>query len=271
MTLDPFIVGLALMPLTLDVMSFNIRYGTAPDGEDRWELRKPRTIAAMRAHPATVVGLQEALHGQVQELTEAFPNYEAVGVGRDDGKDKGELSAILYDRTKLQVLRSNTFWLSETPNVVASKSWGNNITRVCTWAFFRDRSTGRHFYFFNTHLDHESQPSRETSIRLILRRIAERGTDDPVILTGDFNVGESNPVVSAATAGGFRDTFRVVNPDAREVGTFNGFKPEFGTDKIDYVFVGASWSVRKAAIVKDRLHGRWPSDHAPVTATVELP
>lgn len=271
MTLEPLVLSLALLPLTLDVMSFNIRYGTAPDGEDRWELRKPRTIAAMRAHPAAVVGLQEALHGQVEELTQAFPDYEALGVGRDDGRTNGELSAILYDRTRLQVLRSNTFWLSETPNVVASKSWGNSITRICTWAFFRDRATGRHFYFFNTHLDHQSQPSRQSSIALILRRIAERGTDDPVILTGDFNVGESNPVIAAATAGGFRDTFRTLHPEVKDVGTFNGFKLEFGTDKIDYIFVGSGWNVKRAAIVKDRYDGRWPSDHAPVTATVELP
>lgn len=283
MNLDPKLLALAALPLAvasspplpepapLDVMSFNIRYGTANDGENRWEVRKPRTIAAMRAHPAATIGLQEALAGQVEELAAAFPHYESVGVGREDGKAGGEFSAILYDRSRLQALRSDTFWLSDTPGVPGSKHWGNRITRVCTWAHFRDRKSGRYFYHFNAHLDHESQPSREKSASLILRRIAERGTSDPVILTGDFNVGESNPVVAAVTTGGLRDTFRVLHPDAKEVGTFNGFRPAFGEDKIDYVFVGPEIKVVRAAIVRDQVDGHWPSDHAPVVATIEIP
>lgn len=285
MKLDPASLSLALavLPLSvapletsqavpsLDVMSFNIRYGTANDGEDRWEVRKPRTIAAIRRHPSAVIGLQEALAGQVEELTQALPGYESVGVGREDGKAKGEFSGILFDRFRLQILRSDTFWLSDTPTVPGSTHWGNRITRICTWAYFRDRSSGRYFYHFNAHLDHESQPSREKSIALILRKIAERGTDDPVILTGDFNVGEPNPVVSAVTAAGYRDTFRVLYPDEKAVGTFNGFRPAFGTDKIDYVFVGPEVRVLKAAIIRDRFDDRWPSDHAPVVATVQLP
>lgn len=255
----------------LDVMTFNIRYGTAPDGENRWEVRRPRTIEAIRRHPSATIGLQEALAGQIEEIAAVLPQYEAVGVGRDDGKTGGEHSAILYDRTRLRLLRSDTFWLSDTPSVVASATWGNRITRICTWAFFRDRRSGRCFYHFNAHLDHESQPSRERSAALILRRIAERGTDDPVVLTGDFNVGEGNPVVGAVKAGGYRDSFRVAHPDEKSVGTFNGWHPELGVEKIDYIFVDPKTEVTGAEIVRDRFDGHWPSDHAPVVARLILP
>ena len=259
-----------LLAATLNVMTFNVRYDNPADGEDRWELRKARAVEILRRHPSATIGLQEALAHQIEDLATALPTYEALGVGRDDGRGRGEFAAILYDRTRLQALRSDTFWLSETPAAPGSKSWGNRITRICTWVFFRDRTTGRRFYHFNAHLDHESQPSREHGIALILDRIKGRGTDDPVLLTGDLNVGESNPVVAAVNAAGLRDTFRVAHPEEKSVGTFNGWRSEFGTDKIDYIFAGPGVEVERAAIVRDRIEGRWPSDHAPVTARVRL-
>lgn len=252
----------------LQVMSFNIRYGTARDGADRWEVRKPRLIEVMRRHPAQVVGLQEALIGQIDDLRAAFPRYQVVGVGRSDGNTSGEFSAILYDTGRLQLLRSDTFWLSETPRVPGSKHWGNTFERICTWAHFRDLKGGGYFYVYNTHLDHQSQPSREKGTDLILRRIASRRPEDPVILTGDLNADEINPVNQRIRKAEFRDTFRVLHPDATEVGTTNGFRPKRGEHKIDYIFVDSSWSVKQADIVADQVDGRWPSDHLPVTATV---
>lgn len=258
-----------LVAAPLHVMSFNVRYGTAPDGVDRWEVRRSRTLSVLKMHRPELLGLQEALDFQIDGIAKAG-GYLPVGVGRDDGKTKGEFSAILYDPRRLRLLRSDTFWLSPVPESVASKGWGNDITRICTWAYFRDLKTGREFYHFNTHLDHVSQPSRERGIALILSRIAVRDPIDPVIVTGDFNTGEANPVQAQMRAAGFRDTFREVRPNATEVVSFNGWKPEPTGDKIDYVFVEGATKTLDAAILRDKVDGRWPSDHMPVTATVEL-
>jgi len=253
----------------LQVMSFNIRFGTADDGEDKWEFRKPRTLSALKSRKPDIIGLQEALDFQIEEVCAALPGYRSVGVGRDDGRSKGEFSAIVYDGARLRVKRADTFWLSETPSIPNSKHWGNGITRICSWAYFEDLQTGRHFYVFNTHLDHQSQPSREKGMELILRRIKERGTDDPVLITGDLNVGESNPVILKITESGFADTFRKLHPDEKSVGTFTGFG-EAGADKIDYVFADSVWKVERAEIIRDKVDGRWLSDHFPVAAWLRL-
>lgn len=254
---------------SIQVMSFNIRFGTADDGEDRWELRRPKTLSALKARRPDIIGLQEALDFQIDEICEALSGYRSVGVGRDDGRSKGEYSAIVYDGKRFLAKRADTFWLSETPSIPNSKHWGNGITRICSWAYFEELKTGRHFYVFNMHLDHVSQPSREKGIALILRRIRERGTDDPVLITGDLNVGESNPVIQQIRDGGFTDTFRALHPDEKSVGTFTGFG-EPGVDKIDYVFADSGWTIEKSEIVRDKVDGRWISDHFPVVAWLRL-
>jgi endonuclease/exonuclease/phosphatase family metal-dependent hydrolase len=262
-------------PLT--VMSFNIRYSTANDGENRWALRREFLFDVMRQADADLAGLQEALDGQLQELLTALPQYGVVGVGRDDGRTRGEYAAILYRRDRFRVSDAGTFWFSETPEVVASRSWGNTITRICTWARFVDRD-GRAFWHFNVHLDHQSQPSRERSSGLLAERIAaRRSLTEPAIVTGDFNVGETNPAITRLTAPQngapalFLDTLRVRYPDEKEVGTFSGFK--YGAtagDKIDYVLVPPGTDVLDAAIVRDSRNDRYPSDHFPVLAKVIL-
>lgn len=262
-------------PLT--VMSFNIRYGTANDGENRWPNRRAFLFDVVREADADLVGLQEALDGQIREIAAAVPVYGVIGVGRDDGRTRGEYAAILYRRGRFHVAESGTFWFSDTPDVVASRSWGNTITRICTWARLVDRG-GQAFWIYNVHLDHQSQPSRERSTRLLAERIAARaGRGEPVVVTGDFNVGEDNvaltSLLSAApgAAPRFADTFRVRHPDAREVGTFTGFT--FGETKgakIDYILVEPSTEVLDAAIVRTSRDGRYPSDHFPVTARVRL-
>jgi endonuclease/exonuclease/phosphatase family metal-dependent hydrolase len=254
-------------PLT--VMSFNIRYGTANDGDNHWLKRREQVFALLREQQADVVGLQEALHGQIDEILGAVPGYAYVGVGRGDGRQAGEYAAILYRAARLQVRRSDTFWFSDTPGVVKSTSWGNQIERICTWAYFEDRE-GPAFYAFNVHLDHQSQPSRERSVALLLARIRERDPGAPVVVTGDFNAGEGNPAAVAMRAS-FRDSFRVLQPDATEVGTFNGFKiGQTSGEKIDFVFVEPGTEVLEAAIVRTSRDGRCPSDHFPVTARVRL-
>lgn len=262
-------LALVMAAAPLHVMTFNVRYGTANDGLDRWEVRRSRALNMLKKRHPDLLGVQEALDFQVDEMAKAG-GYLPVGVGRDDGKAKGEFSAILYDPKRLRLLRSDTFWLSPIPSVVASTGWGNDITRICTWAYFRDLRTGREFYHFNTHLDHISQPSREQGIALILQRIKERAPVDPAIVTGDFNVGEANPVLDQMKAAGFRDTFRELYPDRKDVVTFNGWRPEPTGDKIDYVFVEGATKTIEAEIVRDKARGRWISDHMPVKATVEL-
>lgn len=284
--------GLSSEASPVRVMSFNLRYGTADDGDNAWPHRRDLVMRTIRDFDPTLLGVQEALRFQLDELHAEFPRLAEIGIGRDDGAEAGEYSAILYDQNRLERLDSGTFWLSDTPDVVASTSWGNRITRIVTWARFRDRaggdddgggsngtsreSGGATFYVFNTHWDHESQPSRERSAELILRRIADRDGGGPVILTGDFNAGEDNPAFTrliaadADAADHLRDTFRTLHPDAKDVGTFNGFTGERSGEKIDAILVSGEWRVLEAGI--DRAHdgARYPSDHFPVTAVVAL-
>jgi len=261
-------------PLT--VMSFNIRYGTAKDGENAWPARRTMLFDVIREQDADLIGLQEALDDQITEIVTAVPGYAVVGVGRDDGGKAGEFSAILFKKDRFRIGDAGTFWFSDTPSVPASKSWGNNITRICTWARFVDRD-GRGFWHFNVHLDHQSQPSRERSTTLLQQRVDARAfPKEPVIVTGDFNVGESNPAILTLTRGQpspmFLDTLRVLHPREQTVGTFNGFK--FGAttgDKIDYVLVQPGAEVLASEIVRTGRDNRYPSDHFPVVARVRLP
>jgi endonuclease/exonuclease/phosphatase family metal-dependent hydrolase len=261
-------------PLT--VMSFNIRYGTANDADNRWANRRDLLFDVLRTEDPDLVGLQEALAFQIDDILAAVPVYAVAGVGRDDGRRSGEFAAILFRRDRLTLGEAGTFWLSDTPEVVASTSWGNSITRICTWARFVDRD-GRAFWHYNLHLDHQSQPSRERSTALLLERIDARARrDEPAIVTGDFNAGEDNPaatqltrVAEGATTPRFVDTFRVLHPAATDVGTFTAF--EFGRtsgDKIDYVFVEPGVDVLDARIVRTARDQRYPSDHFPVVARI---
>jgi endonuclease/exonuclease/phosphatase family metal-dependent hydrolase len=270
----------------LSVLTFNIRYNNPADGADAWPRRKAIAAAVIRDHAADSAGLQEALKGQIDDLLAALPGYAIVGVGRDDGKARGEFSAILYRTDRLKVLDSGTFWLSETPEKPGSKSWDTACTRICTWARFQDLAPGgRTFYHFNTHLDHMSQPARLNGAKLILHRIEARATPDPVVVTGDFNAGEDNPAVRLFTALGglggentpakFTDTFRAMHPDQRHAGTFHAFQGTPGakgstTDKIDYILVSPGITTRAAAIDTTSAGGRYPSDHFPVAARIAL-
>jgi endonuclease/exonuclease/phosphatase family metal-dependent hydrolase len=264
-------------PVDLGVMSFNIRYGTADDGENRWDRRREQVVDVLREEGPDVVGLQEALRFQLDEMRSALPGYGELGQGRDGGT-AGEYSAIFYRVDRLRVEKAGDFWLSDTPEV-PSIDWGNACVRMCTWARLVDRVSGRHVYVYNTHLDHVSQPSREKGARLILERIRGRAHPDPVILTGDFNAGEDNSAIgilrTAPGSGGqgflLLDTFRVLHPDATAVGTFNGFTGRADGPKIDYVFVSAGVEVLAAEILRTHRDGAYPSDHFPVTARIRLP
>lgn len=257
---------LAIQIPDLTVTTFNIRYGTAPDGEDHWERRRGLLVDVLAQQDADVVGLQEALRFQLDEITAALPEYRVLGVGRDDGDTLGEYAAILYRHEPFDVSEHGTFWLSPTPEVPGSTGFGNRITRICTWARFVERHGGRAFYIFNVHFDHESQPSRERAAELVARRIAERAHRDPVILLGDFNAGERNPAVRYLRERiALRDAFRAVHPDAALVGTYHAFRGTRAGEMIDAVLVSAEWDVRDARIDRTERAGRFPSDHFPVT------
>ena len=262
----------------LNVLTFNIRYGTANDGENRWANRREFLMDVIRKEDSDVIGLQEALDGQIREIVAALPIYAVIGVGRDDGRTRGEYAAILFRRDRFHVSDSGTFWFSDTPEVVASRSWGNTITRICTWARLVDRD-GRAFWVFNVHLDHISQPSRERSTVLLAQRLAQRRTpDEPAIVTGDFNVGEDNPAIATLLQSKdgapplLLDTFRVRYPEEKVAGTFSGFVMDaIKGPKIDYVLVPPGTEVLGAEIIRTSRDGRYPSDHFPVSARVRLP
>lgn len=251
------------------VMSFNIRYGTAEDGANAWPLRRELVYETIRDAAPGIIGVQEALDFQLDEIEEALPMYGRIGVGRDDGRTAGEYAAILIDRSRFAVLESGTFWFSNTPSTPGSMHWGNRIPRICTWARLRNRATGRSLYVFNVHWDHESQPSRVRSARLLIERIAARAVrDDPAIVTGDFNAGEKNPAFRYLLNRGLFDTFRERHPKDSLVGTFHRFRGRLNGEKIDAVLTTPEWIVIDAAIVRHNRDGRYPSDHFPVTAVV---
>lgn len=253
------------------IMSFNIRYGTAADGADAWPNRRAQLIGVIRHHQPDILGLQEALSFQLLEIEAQMPEYGRIGVGRDDGRDKGEFSAILYRRSRYEVLEHGTFWFSPTPAIPGSTGWGNNITRICTWARFRDQVSSRSFYVYNVHLDHESAPSRERSAELLARRIAERENRDPVIVMGDFNAGEDDvPVQYLLKEVPLVDVFRRLHPDATGVGTYHAFRGRTEGARIDHILASADWSVQSAGIDRSNQAGRYPSDHFPVHAVLRL-
>ena len=266
--------------LVLETMSFNIRYGTAKDGENHWEKRKKLVFGVFAEHQPQIVGIQEALDVQIEEIKSANSQYTHLGIGRDSNST-GEYAAILYLKSQFEVLESDTFWLSETPEV-RSTHWGNKIVRICTWAHFRNKASDRSFYVFNAHFDHKSQESREQSALLIAQRIAERSTKgDPYILMGDFNagektqtilslIGESDPIGPHSTEAPLIDTFRALHPIAEATGTFGAWTGKTDGSKIDYIFAGPSSEVMEAEILHDNSDGRYPSDHFPVTAKLRF-
>jgi endonuclease/exonuclease/phosphatase family metal-dependent hydrolase len=267
----PLLLGSALLTsstsvVQMKVMTYNVRYMTAEDGDNAWPYRKESLFALIREHDPDVLGLQEALKPQLDEIMAAAPGYKLVGVGRDDGREAGEYAALLLKENKFVVLEQGVFWLSDTPEVPGSRSWGNNVTRICTWAKVRFGDTLMRLAC--THWDHESQESRERSGLLIPSMIP---SDLPWMLLGDFNVGLSNPALKILLDSGLRDSWRDLNPDAKEPATFTGFSKEveFG-DKIDDILISKQWAPTAAGIDRRTGGASYPSDHFPVWATLKL-
>jgi endonuclease/exonuclease/phosphatase family metal-dependent hydrolase len=257
-------------------MTFNLRYGTADDGENSWPHRRDLVFDVIREGAPDVLGVQEALRFQLDEIATAFPEYAEVGVGRDDGGTAGEFTAILYRADRFEATEQGTFWFSESPDEIGSTGWGARLPRICTWVRLAERGSHRFLFVYNVHFDHESQESRERSAMLLVSRIVRRAGATPVVVTGDFNAGEDNAAilylkgrVEPAPELRLVDSFRVLHPDSLEVGTFNGFTGATSGSKIDGILVSGGWEVESAAIVRTSRGGRYPSDHFPVVATLK--
>lgn len=257
-------------------MTFNIRLNTASDSLNAWPYRKDNVAAQILFHDVHLLGVQEALHNQMVDLKERLPQYKFIGVGRDDGKEKGEYSAIFYDTTRLQALQSNTFWLSKTPEVPGSKSWDAAITRIVSWAKFRDKKTGKTFYAFNTHFDHIGKEARRESAKMILQKVASIAGKIPAVVTGDFNAtpdDEPIQVITNKAAAGYLVNAKELSatPHYGPTGTFTGFGPkERDNLPIDYIFLKGPWKVKKHATLSQTWNGRFASDHFAVLAVMTL-
>jgi endonuclease/exonuclease/phosphatase family metal-dependent hydrolase len=269
-----FFSGEMLAQAPLNVMTFNIRYNNITDEENSWPFRKDNAAMQIRFYEASLVGVQEALHDQLEDLKERLPGFNVIGVGRDDGKNAGEYSAILYNKERLKVLDSATFWLSETPAIVGSIGWDAAITRVVTWAKFRDKKTRKVFYHFNTHFDHKGIIARRESARLLIKAVDSIAGKTNAIITGDFNaspVDEPIKVITDITNPlHFTNTLGLsILPHYGPKGTFNEFGPkEISNNPIDYIFIKGKFEVLKHATISESWQGRFSSDHFPVFASL---
>ncbi len=280
LALTPFVSALAAEPAPasddLRVMSFNIRYGTAQDGENHWDKRKDFVVDTVRAFAPDLLGTQETLGFQRDYLAQALTGYESLGVGRDDGGDRGEMMALYYRKDRFEKLDGGHFWLSETPEVVGSKSWDSSLPRMVTWVKLRQRARedAKPILFFNTHYDHRGETARIESSKLLRRQIGTIGEGCDVIATGDFNAPEGGAVYQALFANDGEtpspvvDTFRAFYPERQAAeGTFSGFRADaIAGPRIDWLAAGRGWKVIDAAIDRTAKDGRTPSDHYPVTA-----
>ena len=261
-----------MMEPTLQVMSYNIRYDNPQDGPNAWTHRKEKVANLVQFYQPDLIGLQEVLDGQLTYLEAQLKSYGRIGVGREDGKRKGEFSPIFYAQATLELLDSGTFWLSETPEQ-PSVGWDAALERIATWGMFRYRDSGDTLVFFNTHFDHRGQEARKESARLFRRKIDELSARYPVMATGDFNsTPQSVPYQELTRNQGLRDAYIVselphVGPDQ----SFSGFEvtDTLAGDRIDYVLVSSQLTVVRHAIITTFSDQHFPSDHLPVVAEVK--
>lgn len=271
-----WVLGEVFAQEPLNLMTFNIRLHVASDSLNAWPYRKDHAAAQILFHDTHILGVQEALHDQMTDLATRLSRFKYIGVGRDDGKEKGEYSAIFYDTLRFQVAESGTFWLSLTPEVPGSKSWDAAITRIVTWGKFRDLQTRRTFFVFNTHFDHIGKTARTESARLILQRMKAYAQGAPVILMGDFNSKpQDSPIqtiLDPENSLRFWDSqFISQQPHYGPRGTFNGFGPKETDDQpIDFIFVSSRIAVLKHATLSQTWGGRFSSDHFPVWTRIKF-
>ena len=252
------------------IISYNIRYDNNWDIENSWKIRRNKISQILVQYSPSIIGIQEGLLNQVQYIDSSLIDYDYVGVGRDDGKKKGEFCAIYFDTTRYVLLKNSTFWLSETPDTI-SVGWDAALERICTYGLFKDRITKEEFLVFNTHFDHIGVVAREKSSELILKRINKINYQSlPVILMGDFNsIPNSSPVKEIKTE--LSDALQISLEKLQGPrGTFNGFNEDLPIEKrIDYIFTN-DLKVLSYTHINDRLNNnRHISDHLPVMIKIQ--
>lgn len=257
---------------TLNVASFNLRMDTPNDGVNAWPNRKEMVKGLIRFYELDIIGTQEGFTHQLDDIL-ALDNYAYTGVGRDDGKDAGEHSAIIYNKERFDLPESGNFWFSETPEL-PGKGWDATCcNRICSWAKFRDKSSGKVFFVFNAHYDHQGQQARKNSSLLLIEKIKKIAGSMPVFVTGDFNATpDSKPIKIIYDSGILKDSYLVTEePPYGTVGTFNSFSLDAPMEnRIDYIWVTPQVTVKKYGVLNDIQYGRFPSDHFPVMIKATL-
>ncbi len=278
--------------------TYNIRNANRGDSiaGNGWGQRYPYIALQVQFNDFDIFGTQEGKHHQLIDLKNAMPGYDFIGIGRDDGKLKGEFSAIFYRTDKFEVLEHGDFWLS-TETSYPNKGWDAALPRICSWGKFRDKQTGFTFLFYNLHMDHVGVKARAESAKLILKKMKEFPTVLPAILTGDFNVDQNNESYALLDNSGImRDAYQIAELRYAPNGTFSGFYPDRKTEsRIDHLFLTKEFAVKKYGILTDTYRSettekveaekngnfpkevsmkkyvaRTPSDHFPVVIKVEV-
>ena len=254
----------------IKVISYNVRYNNPNDGKDIWENRRSTIVNFIKNENPDFLGLQEVNHAQLLFLNSNLSNYSFVGVGRDDGKTKGEYSPIFYNNNLFDLIKSDTFWLSSTPDKI-SVGWDASMERICTYAVFKSKTNKKNIWVFNTHFDHIGIEAREKSADLIISVINKlTEPEDYVVLTGDFNLlDDSKPIMNLKS--NFNDTNKNLEKTDKSYGTFNNFKLNFvSKSRIDYVFEKNFKLINSRHIIVKTPEGRWASDHHPILAKLKF-
>ena len=263
-------IGQSKKETSINIITYNIRMNTAGDGENAWPLRKEKVAGLLKFHQADIFNVQEALPEQMDDLTNLMPEFDHVGIGRDDGKRAGEHMAIFFKKSRFEKLDDGMFWLSETPDKPGF-GWDAACNRTCTWIKLKDKITKKSFLVLDTHLDHRGMKAREEGVKLILGRIPEINKENlPLIFTGDFNlVKESLPVQAVLKVlNDARD--KSLTPPYGPEGTSGGFAVRGKSRIIDFVFINQKVTVLRHGVLSDSFNMFYPSDHLPVLAEVRL-
>lgn len=261
---------------SVNVMSFNIRYDNPGDKQNNWKFRKDRAANAIMFYDADIVGTQEVLKNQLNDLKQRLPQYTAIGVAREDGKEEGEYNVLFFKTDRFDNLESGTFWLSETPEVAGSQGWDGACKRIATWARLKDKESGDTLLALNTHLDHVGEVARREGVNLIFNKVTELSHGAPIIVTGDFNSTPDSDVVKHITnpedenhLTDTRDLAKVVYGPQWSFHDF-GSIPYAGRPLIDYIFVRGDVEVDRLGVLAETENEAFLSDHAPVIATITL-
>jgi endonuclease/exonuclease/phosphatase family metal-dependent hydrolase len=254
------------------VMTCNVRYSAAPDGDDSWPYRKALCFDVIGSREPDIICFQEVMHDQLVELRAAFPDHDWTGMTRSP-ESRDVPNAIFYRREAFALVSTGGYWLSETPHVPGSSSWASADVRLANWTRLEERRSGRELRIVNTHLDHVSQPARENQARLIAEDARAFADRFPQVLAGDLNCDAANEAIGILLRAGWRDTYEAVRGTADAGHTFHEFQgPAHVADigRVDWIFVRGDTRVLDAEIVTDSRDGRFPSDHYFVTADLEL-